>query len=549
MAGFGYIETPARMAGLPNFSPAAHSVGAIPHGVHGDVAVPLPATQAWSGRHINEFGGEYFNKLIIDPRYLNFGVIAGYTEYSIEAHSTYLDDITLTAADIVGDTSGVNLLDIAAGDTIKSFGKKDFRLALLEEGPTYFDFKIRVTVDNAEDYWVLGYGESDFMSGFRAQEWFYPINYADPVAEVYEYATDIIEAWSGMEQRFDLLDEPNHTLHNNYLLDGSDYVEAMNKLNGWHDKVFLVPNKNQHIELWGVQAGSTQLTIPGHAFSPNGLVMLRGNMGDYSVLAIASITSDTITLRSQVPKTYDYCEAIYVDLYYMDSNLNARVHRGELLEMQVPFVAREDTYVHNVNPDSAGLTYYKGLPVLDFQHNFADSLEQNMRYEDVGVGYKSTIRERLSRKASTEMNLNFDLTGEQIARFKAFAHLVKGRWGSFWVPDHSSSFVQKVGGQSINATIDVRASGYTTLSAGLYRHVKIDTAVGTFHREMLSVESFGDYDTITLDAAIPQEAHDSIHDIRLLYKARFGNDRFSYEFHHDQYASIDKTVVISPAMQ
>ncbi|QTP59532.1 hypothetical protein HNO53_12890 [Billgrantia antri] len=369
-------------------------------------------------------------------------------------------------------------------------------------------------------------------------EWFYDIDYSSPVSERYEYKTDIIEAWDGTEQRIALLDEPDHTLFNNYVLHKSDWLEARNKINGHREGGFLVPNRNLHFILRDVVKGSTYLTVPPWAFKEGGWLLLKDNEGRRTVHSVSTVGSSGVYLSGPVQADMNWCECVRLDVFYLSTDLELRVLAGDFVQVTVPFKADEESF--KMPLAGSDVEFFDGLPVMDFKHNFAEPIDHREFYDDVGAGWGTTVKDRINRAAGLDMRMTFDLAGPEIQRFKAFAHEVRGRQGSFWVSDHSSAFyMHSIGsGNQIN----VEKSRLGELAYVPHKVVEVITESGVFRRKVVDVMPASTYDILVLNESIPDEAHSLLIDIRFLHVARFLNDVFEYDFYHDQYARISKSL-------
>lgn len=369
-------------------------------------------------------------------------------------------------------------------------------------------------------------------------EWFYNIDYSSPVSEKYEYKTNIIESWDGTEQRHSLLDEPDHTLYNNYVLHKSEWHDARNKLNGHREKAFLVPNRNIHFVLRGIGEGYTYLTLPTWPFRVGSRLLLKDNLGNYSVHEVSYVGSDGVSLSNAVPRNYDWCECVRLDTCFLSETIDFRVLAGDMVQATVAFKADEGGF--EIPVKAVELEYYDGLPVLDFKHNFSVSVDHSEFYDDVGAGWGATVKERINRSAGLDMRMTFELEGEKIQSFKAFMHEVRGRQGVFWVEDHSSAFyVSSVGSGTQLKVEKSRIDGVAYLP---HKVVALITEQGVYRRKIVDVIPGSEHDTLVLDESIPAEAHASIVEIKYLYVARFLNDDFEYDFYHDQYARLSKSV-------
>ena len=363
---------------------------------------------------------------------------------------------------------------------------------------------------------------------------------ADPdwtngVTETLEWKTDILQSYSGAEQRIARRLSPRRTFEFSILINGNERSRFENRLafvggNSWYFPIYTdVTYLNYAVNIGAIVLPCSTI---GRDFVVGNKVLIKSeinNVNQTALLEVAAISSDSITLVNPIETRFNAGACIYpVRLAVLTDVPELTRYNDDLLSAQIRFRISEHNAFSN---DISHLPIYRHFPVLTTHPDWSESLKG--RYErfliELDNGSSAPSRLDTARLPFFVQEFRWFVTerNEQVELRKLFYYL-NGCQKCVWVSSQANDFnVVMVDGR----VIDVENVGFNeiglipgrkdiaiTLCNGdaIYRRIeKVAVASDEIERLLLN-------DSISVNAA-------DILSVSFLTLCRLDNDSVSWE--------------------
>jgi len=245
------------------------------------------------------------DRIHVFPRARDLGAVISIQEIDVEVWNNYptraqtLDEIT------VSGTSGVTVEDPFGTPTHYPGTRSEIYVVQVdEEGDPSIDNVVAWVFDGIDET-----GTALRLVGFRLIPFPFPPNMSSPVDESFGYLTDVIVAYSGMEQRIQLRAVPIGKLsYRVFLNERRDAQMAAAILFGNQARAFGVGRWQFRTSLTSAVAlDATEIycDLEDVPFEAGGLVMLWSSPYVWEVLTIDSIESDHLVTTAGAQRAWD----------------------------------------------------------------------------------------------------------------------------------------------------------------------------------------------------------------------------------------------------
>ena len=279
---------------------------------------------------------------------------------------------------------------------------------------------------------------------------------ADPdwtngVTETLEWKTDILQSYSGAEQRIARRLSPRRTFEFSILIGGNERARFENRLafvggNSWYFPIFTdVTYLEKDVDL---NATVLPCNTLGRDFVVGNKVLIKSeinNCNQSALLEVAAVNDYSITLVNPIKTRFNAGACIYpVRLAVLTDVPELTRYNDDLLSAQIRVRISEHNAFSN---DISHLPIYRNFPVLTMFPDWSESLKG--RYERVllELDNGSGIPKRLdtARLPFFVQEFRWFLTerNEQIQLRQLFYYLT-GCQKNIWVSSHASDFNVKV---------------------------------------------------------------------------------------------------------
>jgi hypothetical protein len=422
------------------------------------------AHRAINGNRRELFGGELFERIIVQPRQLSLGFVLSATQFAVEVWNTFRDsDQTLLAIDITG-VGGLTLTDPFGEPLI--FAALDsfiYQALVPASGPAQIDQTVEFTFESAIP------GADLHVTGSRITLWSVAPEWGEGMEETFEFLTDVIVKYSDVEQRRGLRQIPRRGISFRSLaLNARDAAGMESLIWGWQNQPYGVPfwpDANPLTSDIGVGSFTIPVDTSDRLFAAGGLVAIWKDEYTFEALSIDSVASDHIVTTSPTQFAWTAgpgTRVVPVFLCRIPASQNLSRFSSEIDQVDIQFIpeAGQPAPAPTTSP-----TQYKGFDVLEILPNWADApLRRTYRRSLVTLDPKIGPIEVVDKGGSAVVLHEFPwwLDGHaNITKFRAFMLRRFGQQKPFWVPTYDQDLVLANDVLSTDSGMRVKSEFYT----------------------------------------------------------------------------------------
>jgi hypothetical protein len=382
------------------------------------------------------------------------------------------------------------------------------------------------------------------------------------ITENIVYNTDIIESFSGSEQRIPILQEPRNTLTYTYTLKDKE----LQKFN-----IFLQKNQSKdfYIPVWSESKlllkdtvaleNFIELDTTASRFQENlyFIIMSSKNKDDYKVYKYYSENKEEnkvfIGESFNDLKLWEKGDIVIpVILVKMIEEVQkvfpSATDRIAGFKCKFQKIIGEDKVVVD---NSISYPIYKDLYIIDKQPNkrFAMTQRWQRKILELDYGYGKTYTYDRADNSFTLYNFNWTLSNlNDIINLKTFFNNVKGRLKSFWYSSNENEITSVFKSyNSIDSVLTVENIGLNTYYNNKDFNIKINFKNGGYIiKNVISINELNDNE----EELILEEnfkigfSSEDIDSINILYLCRFNNDQFTFVFINNEVCEVRKNILV-----
>ena len=506
---------------------------------------PSAERRSTLGGHLTPIYGflDFYNRIHIQYTLLDLGNVTGgqvITFWVLNAHLVprLLSVITETGA------SGVALTEPEpAPYEYQPLEELTYSLTIQTDGPASIDSTFTFNFD-VQDLQLHVIGTRLII---------FPYEPDGVVTETLEWATDVLEAHDGTEQRISVRDAPRQRIDFSVITEeGVPDTTLRLALFDWIGRVMGVPIWWEMRALSApVAAGSNTISVSTlyGDFRVGGLVMVRGSEDEYEVLGVESMTNTSITFTSDLTGSYDTTAVVMpVRVAYASTQTSRERHPVGAARTSMSF-----TVIDNINiGDITGQPTYQGDVLLD-DANFMDTtapegLDRPVTVVDTTSGkiYQGVKADRARFQAHKRWLAH---TQQEVWRIRRLLHHVHGGRRGFWLPSFRDDFEPTADMGVSASSIRVRNVGYTTFARERrpLGDLRITLNDGTIYTRQITASTVdGPDEVLSFDSALPNLSAipvGDIHRVELIHRVRVADDRAKILHNYVGEARIDLNLV------
>lgn len=296
--------------------------------------------------------------------------------------------------------------------------------------------------------------------------WNYPPDWQTPPLERLEWKTDVLESYSGSEQRIALRQTPRRSLEFAYMITGDQLrreVEVKLWANGakpWDVPVWTDTTYTSAAVAYGASA------IPVNTqyldFQAGGKALLQSPTGRYALVNINSIQPNQIILSSATESWPLETAVIPVRTGYLEPTQQVTRFNDNTVYDTVRF-SFDDVSSHASEVSSVN---YRGYPVLTMPSDWVNDLNANyqrkMQIIDFGTG--GIYRDDETGQPTIIQNHFWTIEGrQQISAFRSFLYARRGRLNACWLPSFLKDLHLVASVSDSSQQITIEYCSYTAL--------------------------------------------------------------------------------------
>lgn len=277
------------------------------------------------------------------------------------------------------------------------------------------------------------------MGGIQLAFLPFPPNWINPISEVLEWKTDILQAYNGSEQRRSLRIKPRRSLSYDYMIQGELTNLHDTIIWGWHSRSFAVPMWHERFVLAAdVIAGTSKITLNDDLspFADDSLAVIYVDALTYEIVRVNTTLNGELMLT--VPARYSWAAGLKIypiAMSHLGTTTNVMRVTQTTLTGKFEFLCNPVTSTANI-ADVAPTETYRGLEIVPDGHNWIDGMTTDFLNEfkmaDTGTGaiqYFNAAKSRMTRP------FKFFLKGKaKIKQFREFLARCRGQAVHFWIP-------------------------------------------------------------------------------------------------------------------
>lgn len=482
------------------------------------------ATAARTGVVAASYMDDYYHRVHVVPGVLELGNIASERVETIEVWNARFADNELEDLD-AANADGMTLVGPAdPPTTFKPLESRLYSLTVGLDGPPVADalYTFTFTLDTA----------TLRVLSTRVVAWPWMPDWSTPVLERIEWATDVIQAHDGSEQRSALRLGPRKSYEFEAWFTGRDRRTAEASIYGWGAQVWALPIWPDGLDLAApLPAGSTTIAIDttGRDYVADGLAILTTDARHYETVEVLSATSSLVTFKRATLQDWPAGARIYpARAARLQDRAQLPRWDFDVSRMRVLFSVDEPVDY----PAATGGTTYRGYPVLDRRPDWSPGLDLEM-LRKLATLDPITGPVVVDDEADMPMLLQrcgFTLTSHaESDAFRRTLYRMRGRQVGAWVPTWQRDLVIVAPFLAAAVQIDIEHCAYTRqIAQGRGRRdIRIEMRDGAvFHRRIVSSEETSeDVERIAVDSALGRDvAPDDVLAVHFMMFARHESD-------------------------
>ena len=260
--------------------------------------ITAQAAIAHSGKKVISFADDFYNRVIIDPSYVDAGNLVSEQFYEISVFNGYFATSTLQSL-TTQDADGMQITGPTLPATFGPLETKKFYLTISTDGPPtiaaklFFDFG-----GTSDDITIDVVGARIVMLPYQAET---------PWVESLEWRTNILLTNDGTEQRVRLRKNARQSTRASYPVPSEKLAQALNMAYGWIERAWAVGLWSETQYIGSIAQGVTAISCDTttYDFRKDGLVCIWESHAHNEVVEIEDVFSNSLSLKRVLANGYD----------------------------------------------------------------------------------------------------------------------------------------------------------------------------------------------------------------------------------------------------
>jgi hypothetical protein len=471
--------------------------------------IPTVTPVQSAGAFAEIFGGQLFEKIILNPLQAKLGFIITDTQFSVDVWNTFrnigqtLDSISITG---VGDLVVVNPFPLPT-----FYGALDDHTYLVTV-PRSGAPQIASTI-----CWNFASGIGGTciaVTGNRVVLFSPAIDWESGATERISYLTDVLQAYSDAEQRRALRQLARRSMaFKGSGLTAREAAAMEAQIWGWQNQPFGVPWWPDVTPLLA-DAAAGSLTIQcdttDRQFAVGGICAIWKDPFTFEALAVSGLTAGSITLANPTQLTWKAGATVLVMPVFL-GRLQKRVSIDRLCSGIDRIDVEFSGEAQQVAPvPSISLANYRGFDVLEFPANWPSNQKRDYNRSlvtlDPGAGPISVI-DKGGTAITSQPFPWLMLNHSQVTTLRAFVLARFGRFAPFWIPTWDQDLVLVQDATAADTGIKIQSEFYTRFmfpnKARRYvAMIPMDQGGNVYRQITSSVDNGDGTETLGFDSAI-----------------------------------------------
>jgi hypothetical protein len=484
------------------------------------------------------WGTGFYNRILIEPTFIDFGSILGTQSFEIEIFNAYLADSTLSDLVETNFRTGLTLTADATPTVYGALEERTYTLEAVLAGPPRIDATL--TFD-----WLAPIVDID-VSIIGTRIVLLPVTYRARMRETLIWKTDVLNSYNGTEQRVKVRRYPRHRLSVKAYLDREERTRVENLIYGWRQRDWAIPIWHEARKADSpVLEDDTIIDVDTQYadFRVDGLAALWESPKKFDVFQIDSFTASSITLTRGVNSDFDDPWVMPVRTARMVKNPIRRTTGYDAVLDTILEVT--DNYAY---PADASAIQYLGEdtffmePLQTGRDGSPDTYEHRM----VVIDNVSGLVNQYAPWDNIRIQRDFELIlegAQEIWEFKQWLYRRAGKLVPFYMPTYEYN-LRVLNTGTVVDSLEVVENDYAT-QATSRNHIVIKQTDGTYlFREIIDAEinQISGNTDLTLDVSLNIDAS-TIDEVNFIGLKRLSSDQIDLEWLANSVVSVTVPIV------
>ncbi len=505
------------------------------------------APRALSGLVTRSYVDDYYHRVHVIPAVLDIGNLLSVQTRDVSVWNAHFTPQALASIAESG-TAGLTEFGIVAPTTFGALEERTYSVTVTTNGPA--------TIGALYTFAFPDESPTLRVTGRRVVVFGHPPDWTAGLIEGYEFATDVIESYGGIEQRIGLRTAPRRTLEYSFNVASEHERSSLSAaLYGWQARVFAVPIWTDAQMLAApLAAGSMSVSCAtdGYEFAPTGLVVLWADYNKHEAIEVASVSATGLTFASPTLAEWPAgTQLLPVRLGRLPARFQASRVAGYFMSQRAEFTFSD----HAGWPAVDSGDTYLGYRVHDLNARFVSDVSIDYTRAIESIDYRTAQQWVKDRSGyMTEIARWRWICGERadVVAFRSWLAARDGRRVPFWTETLTDDLnVVAIIGAS-DSSIQVENIGYQRYINGRAdrRHIAIrTTSGGVYYRQITgATEISSTVEQLAIDTALGVTIDPSqIDSVRFLRLSRMESDNVEIDWYTPGLAESTAAIRSIPA--
>jgi hypothetical protein len=494
----------------------------------------------YAGNYAYSIEDDFYNRILVEPVFIDFGSILGTQTFEIAIFNAYLDASILS--DIVETNFRTGLTLDAEATLPTTYGALEERTYTLEAvlaGPPQIDATI--TLD-----WLAPIEDIEIeVIGTRIV--LLPVTYRHKMRETMLWKTDILNSYNGTEQRVKVRRNPRHRLAIKAYLDNSERHRVENLIYGWRQRDWAIPMWHEARKIDSA-VSEDDLTINVDTqygdFRVDYLAVIWESPRKFDVFQIESLTTSSITLTRGVND---------------DFGLNAvvmPVRSARMIKDPVRYTTGYDAILETIlevtdntsYPADPSAVQYLGEDTFFTEplQTSSDGAPDNYNYKMVVLDNESGLISQYAPWDNLRIGRSFELILEglqEVWEMRQWLDRRAGKLTPFWMPTFENNLKVLNTGTVVDS-LEVVNADYSVQSSARKTIVIKKTDGSYVFREIIDAifNAISGNEDLTLDSSLNFDASE-IDEVNFIGLKRLNSDQIEFDWLANNVVSVTLPII------